>query len=626
MGKRGDFQNFIKKVNCVSLGLFYIMKKCTFPFIVVFLFTINVFGQTDHVGSGRAIRFDGVNDLIDLGNIYDDLTFPFSVSAWVYMDPGNTIPGPIMVSQDNNPLYNGFWFFVGPNMIFIEYGDGRGENLPEYRKGKSATGLNLNGRWVHAAAVVKGISNIELYINGINVGGNYQGSSDLAMASMYPADIAKIGYFLSNSVTYRFNGIIDELRVYNTALTENDIRDTMCKRLNGNEAGLIGYWDFDETSGNTVFDRSTRGFNGTLIGSPQRVFSGAPVGNNSVRLYRNDWSGVKFQLEDGVDKVEVSNITGNPQGIQIYEVLDLPTQRSGLPATISQPYFGVFAATLNSAGAMYDVNYTSQNAACKLFVRKDNSVSTWNERTNPLTSVNTRTEIIKQTGAANSFDVELGNDRLLCDQSSTSLSTAIDPSQKVFLWSTGEKTASINVTQSGTYSVAVSQECFTDRDTIVVQFVKTPLPFSFGEDKLLCSIEPFVLKTLQDTVGLTLTWQDNSNKTSYTVTKEGLYWLKKENACGVATASVEVRIADLTDYKIPNVITPNDDPLNQYFVLHPLLLGSSLAVYNRWGKQVFSSSNYQNEWDGYDLPTGVYFYTLSGQCIPDRKGTVHIVR
>ena len=391
------------------------MSKRAFLFIAGFLFAINVSGQTDHVGPGRAIRFDGVDDQINLGNIYDDLTFPFSVSAWIYMDPGNTIPGPILVSQDNNPLYNGFWFFIGPSLIFIEYGDGRGENLPEYRKGKSATGLNLNGRWIHAAAVVKGISNIDLYINGINVGGSYQGSSDLPMASTYPNDIAKIGYFLSNGVTYRFNGIMDELRVYNIALTENDIRDTMCKKLNGNEPGLIGYWDFDEITGATVFDRSTKGVDGTLIGNPQRVISGAPVGNKSVNLYRNDWSGVKFQMQDGADKVEVSNIAGNPRGLQIYEVLDVPTQRSGLPSTILQPYFGVFAATLSGASVTYDVNYTdSQNGNCKLFVRADNSVSTWSERTNPLTSVNTRTELIKVLDAAVSFNVELGSDQILC--------------------------------------------------------------------------------------------------------------------------------------------------------------------------------------------------------------------
>ena len=35
--------------------------------------------QTDAVGPGRALRFDGADDYIDLGNIYDDLTLPFTV-------------------------------------------------------------------------------------------------------------------------------------------------------------------------------------------------------------------------------------------------------------------------------------------------------------------------------------------------------------------------------------------------------------------------------------------------------------------------------------------------------------------------------------------------------------------
>jgi hypothetical protein len=75
----------------------------------------------DHVGSGRAMRFDGVDDYVDLGNIYDNLTLPFTISAWIYMDPGASSGGPVFVSQDNSPLYNGFWFFVRPTSISIEY-------------------------------------------------------------------------------------------------------------------------------------------------------------------------------------------------------------------------------------------------------------------------------------------------------------------------------------------------------------------------------------------------------------------------------------------------------------------------------------------------------------------------
>ncbi len=57
-----------------------------------------LYSQTDNIGSGHAISFDGIDDYIDLGNIYDDLSLPFSVSAWIYIDPETTVAGPVFVS------------------------------------------------------------------------------------------------------------------------------------------------------------------------------------------------------------------------------------------------------------------------------------------------------------------------------------------------------------------------------------------------------------------------------------------------------------------------------------------------------------------------------------------------
>jgi gliding motility-associated-like protein len=76
---------------------------------------------------------------------------------------------------------------------------------------------------------------------------------------------------------------------------------------------------------------------------------------------------------------------------------------------------------------------------------------------------------------------------------------------------------------------------------------------------------------------------------------------------------------------IPNIFTPNGDGANQFFQVADELLGSRLAVYNGWGKVVFESKGYDNNWNGNGLPAGVYFYRLEGSCIEPRKGWLAII-
>ena len=62
---------------------------------------------------------------------------------------------------------------------------------------------------------------------------------------------------------------------------------------------------------------------------------------------------------------------------------------------------------------------------------------------------------------------------------------------------------------------------------------------------------------------------------------------------------------------VPNIFTPNGDDINDTFFIRNLPeSGSSLIITNRWGKEVFSSGDYQNNWDGGGIADGVYFYKL----------------
>jgi gliding motility-associated-like protein len=592
----------------------------------IFLTTLTLFAavrisaQTDIVGSGRALKFDGIDDYIDLGNIYDDLTLPFTVSAWVYVDPTSTIAGPVLVTQDNNPIYNGFWFVINPTTVGIEYGDGKGDNHPSFRRGRSAYVPNLRGRWLHVCAVMKAASDIDIYVNGINMAGDYGGGSIYPMASMFPLDVAKIGYFLSNGVTYRFKGVMDELRLYNRALSQTEIQANMCRRVTSSEAGLIGYWNFDETSGDVLKDVSVNHFDGQLKGDPVRVFSGAPVGDESKFVYTSNWSSTSLTFND----LSVLNISPTAAGVQIYKVDKIPSRTNGLETAASQkPYYGIFLAT-NNTEDKFDLALAN-GAVCESYQRPDNSISSWS-KTEILSDIKQRVELILTSGPGD-LEVDLGADVSLCDQSSFFIQAHDTPADKTFLWSTGEITPSITVTATGLYSVEVKEGCKIEHDSIQVIFMTSPPAFSLGENEASCQFDGRILKPDVQTDGVEFTWQDGSTNESFAASDYGTYWLTLENSCGASSDSIVFSQAIFDPLKIPNVITPNNyDEKNQYFILDNILLGSQLNVFNRWGKPVFQSSSYQNNWDGGRLPSGIYYYTLHGGCIEELKGSITILR
>ena len=82
---------------------------------------------------------------------------------------------------------------------------------------------------------------------------------------------------------------------------------------------------------------------------------------------------------------------------------------------------------------------------------------------------------------------------------------------------------------------------------------------------------------------------------------------------------------------IPNVMTLNNDGLNDFFLIEGLKSETNLTILNRWGEIVFSTNNYQNDWNGRDLSgalltEGVYTYVLNAPNDKLKHGFIHLVR
>ncbi len=100
---------------------------------------------------------------------------------------------------------------------------------------------------------------VDLYINGIK----YTKTYTEEYSGGTPTAISIGAGRQNGSTTAAFDGLIDEVRIWNVARTQAQIRDNMCRQLTGTETGLVGYWNMNEGTGNTVNDLTPNANHGT---------------------------------------------------------------------------------------------------------------------------------------------------------------------------------------------------------------------------------------------------------------------------------------------------------------------------------------------------------------------------
>lgn len=134
--------------------------------------------------------------------------------------------------------------------------------------------------------------------------------------------------------------------------------------------------------------------------------------------------------------------------------------------------------------------------------------------------------------------VNLGPDVLACDGETITIESGISGVQ--YLWQDGSTLDQFVTTQSGIFSIKVSNACGNDRDTIEVLFEINPPAQNLGPDSTLCEGEELIL-TATSAPGVTLLWQDGRTDETYSVTSPGgLYALTASNRCGEETDSVSI--------------------------------------------------------------------------------------
>jgi flagellin-like protein len=162
---------------------------------------------------GKALTFDGVNDYV-LVPKYGSNFFgsgPFTIEAWINANNVSSYR-PVVCSGDPNsqPATN-FWV-VNSKVRFVL----RESGATDYKDVYSNSILSL-GNWYHIVAVRDG-SNMTIFLNGKYDNSISNGPTGNVGSTNYYLYIGKLSYG-----TLYFNGTIDEVRIYNRALSADEI-------------------------------------------------------------------------------------------------------------------------------------------------------------------------------------------------------------------------------------------------------------------------------------------------------------------------------------------------------------------------------------------------------------------
>lgn len=211
---------------------------------------------------GGALSFDGSDEKLTFSNIGNYTKFATTVEAWIKpraLDANQTIASLGGGTSSWAPM---FWL-ANNNKFIVQTSSAR------YKYGGSAIDSGDLNQWMHVAFVIddhEDVSSWKIFINGVDDGSGGFADSE---ATNYFGNTNYIG---GRSTTSYFNGLIDDVKIYNYARTAEQIRQDMGGQSIGGGIGdplpePIAHWSFDEQSGQTAHNSSKQQAASSLDGT-----------------------------------------------------------------------------------------------------------------------------------------------------------------------------------------------------------------------------------------------------------------------------------------------------------------------------------------------------------------------
>ncbi len=220
---------------------------------------------------------------------------------------------------------------------------------------------------------------------------------------------------------------------------------------------------------------------------------------------------------------------------------------------------------------------------------------------------------------------KLPTELILCEGETTNLDVTLP--NATYVWQDQATDPTYKVTKPGTYWVTITTNNCSITDTIQVI---NPVPnVHIGNDTTICLGTTVTLNAY--TPNATYLWSDHSTQATFNVSQAGAYWVEVTVDGCTATATIEIQEKDCTtSLEMPNVVTPNQDGKNDVFapIRSNNIRSMNTRIYNRWGKEVFSTDQLTIDWKGTThsgniVPNGVYFWVIKYTDVNGNKATMN---
>lgn len=215
----------------------------------------------------NALAFNGANQYVEIPNFgaiapIDEVTVEF----WAYTDIVSQQSAFMLEPDQGTNRFSAHVLYSNGN-TYWDFGN----ILDGGRDFAASPPVGLKS-WAHYAFVASHSGHyMRIYIDGSFFSGTSQ---------MTPFQRGDYSLRIGGNTNFFFHGMIDEFRVWNTALSDAQIQSRMNIHLTGAEPNLLLYYPFDETNGtvtaNAAIATGAR-YNGALINAPARVLSGASI-------------------------------------------------------------------------------------------------------------------------------------------------------------------------------------------------------------------------------------------------------------------------------------------------------------------------------------------------------------